>query len=127
MGIVSVCPRLPGTVLIGLDDRLLASDDTIPGPLLRVYKVEILRQHLLQSRMVHVVETPFTRGTVPHNSDVVVESCSTTIRVSVQVLAVSPWCSIISKNSVVTFDSFKSADNAARVLDDDDGTASPDS
>lgn len=40
----------PSYVLIGPDGRLVASDDTIPGPLLRVYKVEIVRQHLLQFR-----------------------------------------------------------------------------
>ncbi|MBL8812255.1 MAG: redoxin domain-containing protein [Planctomycetaceae bacterium] len=47
----------PGYVLIGPDGRLLASDDTIPAPLLRVYKVEIVRQHLLQSRLNSGAET----------------------------------------------------------------------
>ncbi len=51
----------PSYVLIGPDGRLLASDDTIPGPLLRIYKVEIVRQQLLQSRMGHGAETRSTR------------------------------------------------------------------
>lgn len=57
-GLVRGYPRY---VLLGPDGRLLASDDTIPGPLLRVYKVEIVRQHLLQSRLSPVAETSSKR------------------------------------------------------------------
>lgn len=51
----------PSYLLLGPDGRLLAADDTIPGPLLRVYKVEIVRQHLLQSRLSTVAETSSER------------------------------------------------------------------
>ncbi len=46
----------PSYVLIDPDGRLLAADNTIPAPLLRVYKVEIVRQHLLQAKLVRGVE-----------------------------------------------------------------------
>lgn len=46
----------PSYVLIDRDGRLLAADNTIPAPLLRVYKVEIVRQHLLQAQLVRSPE-----------------------------------------------------------------------
>jgi len=49
----------PSYVLIDPDGRLLAADNTIPAPLLRVYKAEIVRQHLLQARLVLDVEGNF--------------------------------------------------------------------
>lgn len=38
----------PSYVLLNRGGRLLASDDSIPGPLLRNYKIEIIRQILLK-------------------------------------------------------------------------------
>ncbi|MEZ6032901.1 MAG: redoxin family protein [Planctomycetaceae bacterium] len=46
----------PSYVLIDPDGRLLAADRTIPAPLLRVYKVEIVRQYLLQAQLVRSPE-----------------------------------------------------------------------
>ena len=40
----------PSYVLLDREGRLLQSDRCTPGPTLRVYKLEIVRQALLQSR-----------------------------------------------------------------------------
>ncbi|MES2790776.1 MAG: redoxin domain-containing protein, partial [Planctomycetota bacterium] len=41
-------PGYPGYLLLDRDGRLITADFTTPGPLLRVYKVELVRQLLLQ-------------------------------------------------------------------------------